>query len=181
MKIRFGTPDNGKSPAIVLGFLALTIAFPCWFLQARLKWTHDLIINSRPSNVTSTIFNVSCGLPYNDYHCSALLKTSNASKSCLNDAEIASICVLPLVSFVLQLITIYELFTLTEVRWQFSIHSLGIASALTFGVITLLFYHDSCALLFPTGVLFFTSTILCILTIVDMRAHDERRRAAHNG
>jgi hypothetical protein len=181
MKVRFGTPDNGKSPALALGFLAFIIGYACCHFEIRLKWTHELIISSRPSNVTSTIFNLSCGLPYNDYHCSALLKTPNVSNYCLNDAEITSIRVLPLVSFVLQLITIYELFTLVEIRWRFYVHSLGIASALTFGVITLLFYHDSCAPTFTTSILFFTSDMLFILIILDMRAHDERRRAAGNG
>jgi hypothetical protein len=181
MKIRFGTHDNGKSPAIAFGFIAFIIGYACCHFEIRLKWTHDLIISSRLSNVTPAIFNMSCGLPYNDYHCSALSTILNASNTCLNHAQITSIRVLPLVSFVLQLITIYELFTLVEDSWRFYVHSLGIASALTFGVIILLFYHDSCAPAFTTIILFFTSDILCILTILDIRAHDERRRAAGNG
>jgi hypothetical protein len=181
MKIRFGTPDNGESPAIASGFIALIIGFGCCHVQTRLKWTHELIISSRQSNVTSTIFNLSCGLPYNDYHCSALSTTPNASNSCLNNVEITSIRVLPLVSFVLQLITIYELFTLVEVRWRFYVHSLGISSGLTFGVITLLFYHDSCAPTFTTFILFLTSWILFMLAFRDLHTHNERRRAAGNG
>jgi hypothetical protein len=181
MKIRFGTHDNGKSPAFALGFIAFIIGFGCCYIETRLKRTHDLIISSGLSNVTPAIFNMSCGLPYNDYHCSALSTMPNASNSCLNDVEIASIRVLPLASFVLQLITIYDLFTLVEDSWRFYVHSLGIASALTFGVIILLFYHDSCAPTFITFIIFLTSDILCILTILDLRAHDERRRAARNG
>jgi hypothetical protein len=181
MKIRFGTPDNGKSPAIILGLIAFLISYACCHFQTRLKWTHDLIISSRPSNATSTIFNRWCGLPYDDYRCSALSTTPNISQYCLKDVEITSIRLLPLVTFVLQLGVIYELFTLVENRMRFFVHALGMTSGLTFAVLTVLFYHNSCAQFFTTFFLFLTSGILFILNIRDMQAHDERRRAAHNG
>jgi hypothetical protein len=181
MKIRFGTRDNGNSPALLFGFIAFLIGYACCHFQTHHKWTHDLIISSQLSNVTSTIFNLSCGLPYNDYRCSPLSTTPNISNYCLNDAEITSIRVVPLVSFVLQLGVIYELFTLVENRMRFFVHALGIISALTFAVLTVVFYHNSCAQHFTITSLLLTSGILLILLVRDVRAHRERRRDRGNG
>ncbi len=101
MKIRFGS--NGNLTAILVAVVAFCIGVHCMYYQAHLSRSHDLILKSQPSNVTSTILNRKCGLPYDDYRCSVLSITPNISKFCLDDVQITGMRLLPLLSFVLQL------------------------------------------------------------------------------
>jgi hypothetical protein len=177
--VRFGTPENGTSSALALAFLMFLITLGCYYSAIRIKEAHELVKSSGQSNITSTIFHLPCGLPYNDYYCSALsTKSNNASNICLNDIEIKMIHVLPLALFVLQLIIIYELFTLTEVCWRIYMYSFGIASAITFGVITFVFYHNSCISLYLILILCFTTPILLLLALLNKKIHTERLRLA---
>jgi hypothetical protein len=180
MKIRFGTINSGRSPALVLGFTAFLIGYWCMHFQMRRSWSHDLILEYYPSNVTSTIFNRHCGLPYDDYRCSVLSITPNISKFCLNDAQIASIRLLPLLSFALQVWLIYELFSLSEDCVRFFLYAIGVTSVFIFAGITIVTYHDTCAQPYITMFLFLTSGILFMLVIRDLQIHQDRRRVASN-
>ncbi len=181
MKIRFGTTGRGESRAVILGVTVFMISFCCWYFQWCIRLYHDLILSSRLTNMTSAKVNRYCGLPYDDYRCSVLSITPNISQYCLNDAQITGARLLPLLLYVLELCLIHELFSLSEDCVRFFLYALGITSVFTFGVIIILIYHNTCAQLCVTLFLFSTGAILFMLTMRDMSAHSERRRAADNG
>jgi hypothetical protein len=183
MKIRFGSTGNGKSRALLLGFVAFLIGFCCWYFQLLLSWSHRSILSSRLSNETSAKVKDYCGLSYDDYRCSVLSRTPNISEYCLNDAQITGVRLLPFLLFVLELCLIHDLFSVSEVFIRFFLYALGVTSIFIFAVITILIYHDTCANLHVIMFLFLMSGILFLLAIRDMNVHDERRRhlAADNG
>jgi hypothetical protein len=182
MKIRFGTTGGGESRALIVSFVVFIIGCCCWYFQMRLSWSHDLILSSHPLNVTPGIFNRQCGHPYDDYRCSVLSMTPNISNYCLNDVQITSMRLLPLLLFVLELYLIHELFSLSEDCVRFFLYAFGVTAVFIFGVITIVIYHNTCAQQYVTVFLFWMSMILFMLAMRDMNVHNNlRRRTSDNG
>jgi len=171
MKIRFGTTDSKEARALFLGLFIFMVGLCCWYFQWLIRSSHDLILSSRLSNVTSTKVNQYCGLPYDDYRCSVLSITPNISQYCLNDAQITGARLLPLLLYVLELCVIHELFSLDENCIRFFLYALGITSVFTFSVIIILIYHNTCAQLYVTGFLFLMSGILFMLALRNTETH----------
>lgn len=180
MKIKFGSSVSTQSRHLFLVLIAFLLSQCCWYFQLRMNWSHDLILNSTVSNATSTKVNRQCGLPYANYSCSVLSATPNISQYCLNDTQIASVRLLPMLIFVLELFTIYDLFSVSEHCIRFILHVLGIISAFIFVIITILIYHNTCAQFYISLPLHTISLLVLMLTARDSQIHNQRRRASGN-
>ncbi|CAF1506462.1 unnamed protein product [Adineta ricciae] len=142
IRIRFGT--TGESYHLGLATVAMALSTFCIFFDSHRIHSHDLILQSRGLNMTTSIFATRCGFSYHDYHCSVLSKNPNISQFCLNDTQIMIIRFGPISVYVLDLCVVYGLFSLSEDFIRFFSFFFGILSIFAFGFFSVLYYDSAC-------------------------------------
>ena len=90
-------------------------------------------------NVSDVRFNTYCDTSYNDCRCTVAL-----TKHCLSNTQIKVTRILPLVSFLLQLCLVRELFSLDGNYKDFFIFLLRITCVFTFITILVIVYQKPC-------------------------------------
>ena len=172
MKVKFGVSSNrSKAFNAVYAFVSPAVAlFWCTFhMQLTLDDSHEALMRSSTSNVPSTWLGLFCGTPYDECLCSVQSTKNISLDGCVTDHFLLGSRICPLLSFILQIWLIRELFTITGKHSRFLVKSLWICAVFTFTVIANGIYRSSC---FHRGISFFiypAGGILFLLVVHDMR------------
>ena len=163
IRVRFGT--TGESYHLGPATVAVSLSIFCMFFDSHRILSHDLILQSRGSNMTTSIFATRCGFSYHNYHCSVLSKDPNISQFCLNNTQIMIIRFGPISVYVLDLCVVCSLFSLSEDFIRFFTFFFGILSIFAFGFFSVLYYNSACVQSFIILPLFLASAALCLLSL----------------
>jgi len=122
-----------------------------------------------------------CDLSYDDCLSPVLLNKSDTSKKCITNVQLVVSRILPLISFLLQIFLVRELFSLSGDHHHVVIYALWIASMIIFiGMIVTIylssFYHD-----YITIMLYWTGSLLILLSFHNMITGVERLPSSSHG
>jgi hypothetical protein len=181
MKIKFGTTSNNLSRAALIGQI-LGIGFSCCALQIQyvLDNAHESHLHSSMSNVTAIQMGLFCGISYDDCRCSVQSTKDEHLKNCLTDSFLLGARIFPLVSFILQICLIRDLFTFIGSHTRFVINSLGIIAVFIFVIIADGIYRSSCFHRYINGLLCATGGVLFILSFFDLLSYRDKGRSSHD-
>jgi hypothetical protein len=182
MKIQFGTRLTSchAFKAFFLGFsLCIIGVFNVCFHNFFGKWEKS-ILQSRNINVTRRLDVFFCDLPYDDCLCSVLSNKSDTSDNCITYAKLVASRFLPLVSFILQIFLIRELFSFNADRPRVGIYALWIASIFTFIGLTISIYWSSCYHAYISFILYVTGLSLALLSMHNSLVVHDHLRSSFN-
>jgi len=166
MKIQFGitlTPDHVFG-SFLLGWVVFGIVWLNFYLQSLFEESQESILRSRGLNVTNKSPLFFCVVPYDDCLCSVLSNISNTSEKCITNVELVGNRILPLISFLLQIFLVRELFSLSTDHRRVIIYALWTASTVVFIGMTTSIYLSSCYHAYITVILYLTGASLCLLS-----------------
>jgi hypothetical protein len=170
IKIRYDTTltEYQISRAVLLACVVVAITWLNLYLQNLVGESQESIVHSRKLNVTHITPFFYCDLPSDDCLCSVLSNISDTSEKCVTNVQIVTNRIIPLISFVLQILLVRELFSLNTDHRRVIIHTLWIASIIIFIVMTITIYLSSCYHVYTIITLYFTGGSLCILSCHNM-------------
>jgi hypothetical protein len=182
MRIQYGTllTSYHACKAFILGFLIFLIGFFNGCLQNLLGKSEKLILQSRKINVTERLDFYYCDLPYDDCLCSVLSNKSDTSDGCITYFQLVGSRILPLVSFLLQIYLIRELFSFSAGRPRVIIYALWITSIFIFIGMTISIYWNSCYQAYISGSLLVTGASLCMLSMHNVLVVRDHQVSSYN-
>ena len=128
-------------------------------------------------NATATQLGFNCGIPYDECLCSVQSTKNISLENCLTDRFLSGHRISLLLSFIVQVCYIREMFTFIGKYSRFIVRSLWIATVLIFAIIANGIYHrSSCfhsrlnTFLFATGEILFLVIFLDILRLENIRS-----------
>jgi len=160
IQVRLGiNPDNGLR-IIVLGYSLIGISMFSMHHLDTLQTSRESLIHSRmPTAEVGGLFE-SCSTPYDDNRCSVQLISNNHSENCLTDIEAMTGHILPLVSFVMQVCLIRELFVLRGNYSHILVNILWLVSLFTFIIVIVAAHGSTCYNVYAIGITFLTGCLL---------------------
>ncbi len=179
MKIRFGTTTTGGCCLTILFtfFGGIVLLISHFLLQPSNK-CHKSSVHSQISNLTSsTVNNSFCRLHYEKCLCSILSNKTENSENCITNIELQFSRILPLVSFVLQICFLREVFTLDGNFNRKLIYIAWIASLFTFIGLAIAIYWSSCYHEFIIGNLIWPWLPMSLLAAHNLTLHNIREEA----
>jgi hypothetical protein len=160
--------------AFYVGCFLFAISYFNAYLHSLFGEVERSILHSRGLNVSKIPIIFYCDLPYDDCLCSVFLNSSNTSENCITDFQLVSSRILPLVSFLLQIFLVRELFSLSTDRRRIIICALWIASIFIFISMTISIHWSSCSHVYITSVLLLTCSLIWFLTIHNALVNGDR-------
>jgi hypothetical protein len=174
MKIKFGTTPNNATRAAFVGLTLLIICHVCFTrIYDILDNAHEALLQSSMSNLTSIKIRLPCDIPYDNCRCSVQLAKNVFLKDCLTDDFLLRSRIFPLVSFILQVCLIRDLFTFSGKYTHFVIYILWTTAVFIFVIISNGIYGSSCFHRRAMLLLQCTGGILFILSIHDLIRQNE--------
>jgi hypothetical protein len=162
MKIRFGT--NTTTYHLFRPFLFGCILYAnSWFqsdLQNLLGGCQKSIAHSRGLNVTRLPPLLTCGFSNEYCLCPVLLNTSNSSEKCITNVQLVASRILPLITYVLNILIVQELFSVSGDYRHVIIYTLWGTSIFIFTGITISIYWSSCSQAYITTIQAIIGTLL---------------------
>ena len=182
MKIQFGTSLTSYHAfkAFLLGFSLFIIGVFNVCFHNFFGKSEKSILQSHNINVTQRLDVFFCDLPYDDCLCSVLSNKSDTSDNCITYAKLLGSRVLPLVSFILQIFLIRELFSFSADRLRVVIYALWIASIFTFIGLTISIYWSSCYHAYISFILYVTGVSLALLSMHNSLVVHDHLRSSFN-
>ncbi len=115
IKIKFPLDNNSYTDARLpsLALFVFLMSFGTMYLDVQAMNSRRSIFLSSQPNMTLVDSRLLRNIPYDDCRCSVLSNQSNNSIKCVDDIQAMAAHILPLVSYLLQLYLIYELFSFT--------------------------------------------------------------------
>ncbi|CAF2079882.1 unnamed protein product [Rotaria magnacalcarata] len=180
MQIKFGTTSSngirsGLFASILFGFAYFTLEF-----QNLLDNSHGSILRSPMFNATSFKIGFFCGIPYDDCRCSVQSERNEHFEYCLTDNFLLGSRILPLVSFVIQIWVIRDLFSFSGQYVSFLVYVLWITSVFLFGIIANGIYQNSCFHRYINGFFCCTDIIMFSLVSYDVAISKDINRSSCN-
>ena len=191
MKIKFdGVMSNNATRAMLVGSTLGTGFICCSFqIEYSLDDSHEALLQSSMSNVTSIQSGSHCGIPYDNCLCSVQSTQNLSLKYCLTDNFLLGSRLFPLVSFILQICLIRDLFTFSGKYSRFVVYGLWSTAVYIFVIIANGIYRSSCfhrqmnKVLCCTGGVLFLPVVFGILRYNDSvrsRSNDHRTLDYHD-
>jgi len=114
---------DARLPALALFVVIIGYGNFCLRIDFQ-NFRQSIFLLSRP-NMTLADWRSLCNIPFDEYRCSVISNKFNNSTKCIKDIDAMTAHILPLVSYMLQLYFIYELFSikgsyshiLTDIFW----------------------------------------------------------------
>ena len=173
-KIRYGT--TSRSRAMIFAWCAFGAAFfPMWTL-AIISGCHHSLEQNNMSNGTPSELPNQCHFSYETCLCDTLPNTTHASKNCITRLELHSSHILPPISYVLQVLLIRELFSLSADCDRGLLYMVWTACPLIVVGIILGAYWSNCFSFIIMSCIFVNSDLLLMLWFRDLT----RERAPRN-
>ena len=147
IKIKFGAfldPSKKFSAVYTFSSFGVVLFYYTVFVQFTLDKSHRMLMELSTSNVTTSWFELLCGLPYEECLCSVQSTKNISLKDCITDRFLLGSRICPLLSFILQIILIQEVFTITGKYSRFLVKSLWISAVFIFIFIANGIYRSSC-------------------------------------
>ena len=182
MGITFGTTSNNVIRAEILAAILLSFPLFAFEFQHVLDKSHESILHSPMSNITSLKMGFFCGIPYEDCLCSVQSKKGGPMKDCLTDNYLLRCRIFTLVSFVIQICLLRDLSSFHGKYAGFLVYTLWITFVFIFVIITNGIYQNSCFHRNISGVLCVTDMLLfggLAYDIVTSEDIDRASRANH--
>jgi hypothetical protein len=180
MKIKFGTTSNNINRASFFACILVACTFVALGTRNVLDQSHESILRSPVTNVTSINEGFFCGIPYDDCLCSVQSKKNEFVKYCLTDNFLVGSRISILVSFVIQICLIRELFALSGKYARFFICVLWITSVFLFVIIANGIYRDSCFHRYISCFLYCTGALLFLPVFYDVFNSKDIDRSPRN-
>jgi len=183
MKIQYGTTiwqPYHMVIAFVLGGVVVATSLFNEYLLSLFGESVKSILDSRKVNVTNKAPVFYCDLPYDNCLCSDLTNKSHTSEKCITNIQLVGSRILPLISFLLQIFLVRELFSLSGDHRRVIIYTLWIVSILIFIGMTISIYWSSCFQVHVSLILFLTGASLWILSWHNAMTNASRASAFFN-
>ena len=176
-KIRYGTIDeNSGCRATIFTWVAFAAACVPMWIGGSVNGCHHLLAKSNMSNGTPSELPNQCHFSYETCLCDTLPNITHISKNCITRLEPHSSRILPPISYVMQVLVVRELFTLSAECDRSSLHMAWTASSLILIGIIIGMYWSNCAYSIIMFCIFATSSLLGFTFIYDC----QRERAPRN-
>jgi len=178
MQIKVGATSNNALRIGILNGLIFGVFLPVGcYIRTVLDNSHDELVRSSMSNVTSMKNGFYCGISYDDCRCSVQSTKNIHLKYCLTDNFLMVSHIHPLVSFVVQIFHIRDLFTIIGKHTRLVAYSLWIISLFTFVIIANGICRNSCFYRFTSYFLHLTGGLL-FLRLFYMLYHKDIHRSS---
>jgi hypothetical protein len=151
--------------------LSYVVFGACWFavdLHTAFGESEKAIFDSRGLNVKHTSPMDYCELPYEECFCSTLPKEFHISIKCISKFQLTISRIIPLISFVLEIVLIRQFFSFSGNYRPVIISLLWIAFILVFVGMTILIYWNSCYHVTITQIIAVISMIICLLSTIQL-------------
>ena len=172
IKINYGAfLDPSKTFSAVYTFSPLAMAlFWCTFCtQLILDESYDVLMKLSTSNVTASWFKLYCGMPYEECLCSVQATKNISLEDCVTDRFLLGSRICPLLSVILQISIIREVFTITGKYSRFLVETLWIDAVFIFIFIANGIYRSSCLHRAISVFVHAAGGILLLLIVFDLR------------
>ena len=176
--ITFGTTSDNVIRAIILAAILLSFTLFAFEFQNALDKSHEAILHSPMSNITSLKMGFFCGIPYGDCLCSVQSKKGEPLKDCLTDKYLLKSRLFILVSFMIQICLLRDLFSFHGEYAGFVVNTLWITYVFIFVIITNSIYQNSCFHRNISGVLCATDMLLFGGLTYDVVTNEDIDRAS---
>ena len=114
MFIKIKNPPGTTNPpdpcAVGYGVIVLLISTVIMSFNDQIENCRKTIFSLSSTNITPNNSSLQCNIPYEECRCSVISNKSNNAIECITDIQAMTAHISPLVSYVLQLYIIYELF-----------------------------------------------------------------------
>jgi hypothetical protein len=178
MKIQFGTTLDNVNRAMFVGFVLFMFVIPSYLIHYKLDDAQDELNRSHALNITPLDIRLFCKMSFDDSLCSAQLTKIKQSKYCLTDNFLFGSRMFIIISFVLYIVIIHDLFSFSGKYVHFIVFGLWIASAFIIIIITNGIYQDSCFHLIINRIFCPIDMILFSLMSYDIAHYSDRDRLA---
>jgi hypothetical protein len=177
MKIQFGTALTPfrTGNAFFWGCFIFALSWFNVYLQSLFGESEKATLLLRGLNVTNRSPIFYCDLPYEDCLCPVLLNKSDISQNCITHDELVVSRVLPLVSFLLQISLVRELFSLSADHRRIIICALWIASVFAYIGMIISISWSSCYHAYITSTLLLTGGSLWFLSLHNLMVNVDRQ------
>ena len=175
IKINYGAYlDPSKKFSAVYTFSPLAVFLFCYTLytQFTFETSYRVLMELSTSNVTTSWCGLCCDLPYEECLCSVQVTKNISLEDCVNDRLLLGSRICPLLSFILQIFIIREVFTITGKYSRFLVKTLWISAVFIFIFIANGIYRSSClhrAINFFVPAVGYTWFLLIIFDLRDVR------------
>ena len=147
IKIKYGVfldPSKTFSPVYI--FSSFAVFLFCYTISVRFTFqnSYRVLMELSSSNVTTSWCGLCCGLPYEECLCSVQSTKNISLEDCVDDRLLLGSRICPLLSFILQILIIREVFTITGKYSRFLVKSLWISAVFIFIFIANGIYRSSC-------------------------------------
>lgn len=178
MKIQFGSITPGESARSMLcTFFGLAFLVTALATLRPFNECYKSNVHSQTFNLTASIeYNSFCTVDYEKCLCSVLSNKTKNSTKCITNMEFQCSRILPLVSFLLQICILRDLFTLSEGSDRQFVYTGWIISLLTFIGLAIGIYWNSCYQYNIAAALFFPWVLISFLTAYDQVKSQIRER-----
>jgi hypothetical protein len=180
MQIKVGSTSNSAVRVALLGgILFLIIGFLGLEIRIVLDNSHEALLHSSMSNMTSIKIGIFCGIPYDDCRCSVQSTKNIHLEYCLTDNFLMISRLHPLVSFVFQIFLIRDLFTFSGKHIRFVVYVLWAISLFIFFIIADGIYRNSCFHRYISLFLHGTGGGLFMFVLYDILYRKDIHRSSH--
>lgn len=183
MQINFGTTSNNGIRSGIFACTLFSFAYFTLESQNLLDKSHESILRSPMTNVTSFKIGFFCGIPYDDCRCSVQSKKNEHFEYCLTDNFLMGSRILPLVSLAVQIWVIRGLLSFSGKYSRFLVYVLWITAAFLFVIIANGIYRNGCFHRYINGIFSCTDILMFSLVCYDVaisKAIDRSPRNNHN-
>jgi hypothetical protein len=159
MKIKFGTTLDNVYRAMIVSTILFSFVYLTCLIHNKLDDAQKELYHSRMLNITSLNIRLFCEMSFDDCLCSVQSTKTKQSKYCLTDNFLFGSRIFLLVSFVLQIFVIHDLFSFSGKYVRFIVYGLWIVAVFIVIIIANGIYRDSC---FHR----FINTLFCLINIL---------------
>jgi hypothetical protein len=155
IKMKFPLDDNSHTDArlqfVALFVFCISCGIMCLDIPFRNSRQSIFLLSN--SEITLADYRSLCNIPYDECRCSVLSNKSNSSIKCITDNAAMTAHILPLVSYVLQLYIIYEVFSFSGNYSHIFTDIFWVVALVVFIIVAIGVHGSSC---------FYSNTIMVI-------------------
>jgi hypothetical protein len=168
MKIKFGTTLDNVYRAMIVSTILFLFVYLSYLIHNKLDDAQEELYHSRMLNITSLDIRLFCEMSFDDSLCSVQSTKTKQSKYCLTDNFLFGSRIFLLVSFVLQIFVIHDLFSFSGKYVRFIVYGLWIVAVFIVIIIANGIYRDSCFHRFINRLFCFIDLLLFSLMFCDV-------------
>ena len=170
MKVKFGTNDDSSlTRAILFSFFGTAAIATCMVLGGVVTSCHEFINDVKNPNTTSSGYSSQChDRLYETCLCDAMANLTQNLNICLNNLQIQSARILPLVAYVLQVFAVRESFALEGNHSRTVVRVAWFMFPFILIMVELAIYWENCSHLVTVCSLFISSLVVLYFVLHEM-------------